>query len=260
MATLASASLRRLRPNHFSSPRTNFQKFNKESLLPKPSLALSLSSFQPQRTFKTSLPVFSGDSLSVHRDSPNNNEHTPFEFSAENYKEIDKILAKYPPHYKQSGIMPLLFLAQKQLGWVPLSAMNKIAKILQVPPMAVYEVASFYTMYNRNPVGKYHVQVCTTTPCMLCNGYGVLDAVKKKLGISVGETTKDGLFTLSEVECLGACANAPMLQVNEDFYEDLTPETTVQVLDALARGETPKVGPQNGRRVAEPKGGKNNFA
>ena len=107
-------------------------------------------------------------------------------------------------------------------------------------------------MYNRTPVGKHFVQMCTTTPCMVTGGYKVLDAIKKRLNIEVGETTPDKQFTLIEVECLGACVNAPMMQINDDYYEDLTPETAVAVIDQLAKGEKPKVGPQSGRKAAEP--------
>ena len=159
--------------------------------------------------------------------------------------------------------------------------MNKVAKILDMPPILVYEVASFYTMFNREPVGKHLVQVCTTTPCMLCDSTSIVNAIKSHLGISVGgaylvlatalssssfdcadaelvaETTKDNLFTLLEVECLGACVNAPMMQINDDFFEDLTPDSVVKVLEALKRGETPKPGPQRpDRRVCEPVGPK----
>ena len=133
--------------------------------------------------------------------------------------------------------------------------MVKVAKILDLPEIHVHEVATFYTMYNTQPVGKHFIQYCTTTPCMVEGAYDVLEAVKKRLGIQVGETTKDNLFTLAEVECLGACVNAPMMQINDDFYEDLTAETAVAVLDALARGDKPQVGPQGGKRkAAEPVG------
>lgn len=157
--------------------------------------------------------------------------------------------------------MPLLHLAQKQTehmpehgstGWVPLAAMNKIAKILDMPPMRVYEVATFYTMYNRTPIGVHNLQVCTTSPCMVCGAYEVLDALKKHLDVNVGETTKDGKFHLMEAECLGCCCNAPMMQIagpitNDAYYEDLTPENAINVVEQLARGETPKVGSQTGR-------------
>lgn len=191
--------------------------------------------------------------MSVHKDASNNNESTPFDFTLENYKVINQIMAKYPPNYERSAMIPLLDIAQRQHGgWLPLSAMNKVAKILNLPPMAVYEVASFYTMFNRNPVGKYHVQVCTTTPCMLRDAYDILDVCKKNLGIDVGETTKDGMFTLGEVECAGACVNAPVLSVGDDYYEDLTAESTNKILDAFKKGERPPMGPQTGRKSSEP--------
>jgi len=150
-----------------------------------------------------------------------------------------------------------LHLAQKQEGWLPLSAMNKVAKILELSPMAVYEVATFYTMFHRKKQGKYLLEVCTTTPCEICGSGKIVDAIQKHLGIKIGETTKDGLFTLHEVECLGACVNAPMMNIDEDYYEDLTPETTIKILEALKKGEKPKPGPQTSlRKVAEPPGGK----
>ena len=141
-----------------------------------------------------------------HRPAEDNMEETPFEFTKENYKEIKRVLNKFPSNYKQSGIIALCFIAQKQNdNFLTLSAMNKIAKILEVPPISVYEVSSFYTMFNREPVGKFHLQVCTTTPCMLRGAYDIMDTIKEKTGINHNmETSKDGLFTLQEVECLGA--------------------------------------------------------
>jgi NADH-quinone oxidoreductase E subunit len=133
--------------------------------------------------------------------------------------------------------------------------MIKVAKLLNLPEIHVHEVATFYTMYNTQPVGKYFIQYCTTTPCMVEGAYDIFKTIKQHLKIDVGETTPDNLFTLAEVECLGACVNAPMMQINDDFYEDLTNETAIAVLEALKRGEKPKVGPQSGkRRAAEPVG------
>ncbi|CAH8861539.1 unnamed protein product [Trichobilharzia szidati] len=198
--------------------------------------------------------------LFVHRETPENNSQTPFEFTDENKKRLDVIIGNYPPAHKAAAIIPALDLAQRQHGWLPISAMNKVAEILNVPAMRVYEVATFYTMFNREPVGKYHIQICTTTPCML-GGAGsdvILDALKKNLGIEPGQTTKDKMFTLSEVECLGACVNAPMMQINDDYYEDLTVEDTVRILEELKAGKKPKPGPQSGqggRFASEPKGG-----
>jgi NADH dehydrogenase (ubiquinone) flavoprotein 2 len=122
--------------------------------------------------------------------------------------------------------------------------MNKVADILKMPRMRVYEVATFYTMFIRHPIGKYHIQICTTTPCMLCNSDSILHAIEKKLNIHVGQTTKDKLFTLTEVECLGACVNAPMVQINDDYYEDLTPADIEQIIDDLKAGRKPKAGPR----------------
>ena len=143
----------------------------------------------------------------------------PFDFTPENYKIVNVILAKYPANYAQSAIIPLLDLAQRQCGnFLPVAAMDKVAAVCGVPAVRVYEVASFYTMFNRERVGKYFIQLCGTTPCMVNGAVEIKEAICKHLGIEDGETTKDGLFTLKEVECLGACANAPMVQINDDFY------------------------------------------
>ncbi|CAF4734145.1 unnamed protein product, partial [Rotaria socialis] len=155
-----------------------------------------------------------------------------------------------------AAVIPLLDLAQRQhQGWLPLSAMNKVAEVLKMPRMRVYEVATFYTMFNRNPIGKYHIQVCTTTPCWLCNSDGILKTIEKKLGIHVGQTTPDGLFTLVEAECLGACVNAPMLSINDDYFEDLTEKEISDILDEIKKGGKPKAGPRSTRFAAEPTGG-----
>ena len=134
---------------------------------------------------------------------------------------MNKILGKYPNNYKQSAIIPLLDLAQRQHGgWIPVAAMDKVAKIVEVSPVRVYEVASFYTMFNREKVGKYFIQLCGTTPCMICGSEDIKKTIQDHLGLKPGqESTDDGLFTLREVECLGACANAPMIQMNDDYYE-----------------------------------------
>ncbi|KAG5455265.1 ndufv2NADH dehydrogenase flavoprotein subunit 2 [Clonorchis sinensis] len=205
-------------------------------------------------------PRANSSGLFVHRDTPDNNPSTPFEFTEENKKRLDAIIACYPSAHKAAAMIPALDLAQRQHGWLPISAMNKVAEILGVPPMRAYEVATFYTMFNRQPVGKFHVQLCTTTPCML-GGVGsdlILDTIQKHLGIKAGQTTKDNLFTLTEVECLGACVNAPMMQINDDYYEDLTADDTIRILDELKAGKKPKKGPQSGqggRFASEPKGG-----
>lgn len=153
----------------------------------------------------------------AHINTPSNTIDTIFDFTSEEYDEINKILKKYPSNYKQSATIPLLYIAQKHCyNWVPLAAMNKIAEILEIHPMRVYEVATFYTMFNRRRIGKFHLQVCGTTPCMVRGSDDVFKAIKDYLGITQGQTTKDGLFTVSEVECLAACANAPMMQVNNE--------------------------------------------
>jgi NADH dehydrogenase (ubiquinone) flavoprotein 2 len=143
------------------------------------------------------------------------------------------VLSRYPSQYKKAAVMPLLDLGQRQHGFTSISVMNEVARILEMPPMRVYEVATFYTMYNRNPVGRFHVQCCTTTPCQLNGSDGIMKAIEEHLGIHHGETTADNMFTFTEVECLGACVNAPMVQINDDYFEDLTPEKTKQLLTAL---------------------------
>lgn len=176
-------------------------------------------------------PVASSAQLSSHRVDADNTAEKFFDFNDENYERVRAILGKYPSNYKQSGIIPLLDLAQRQVGnFLPLAAMNKVAEICEVPPMRVYEVAAFYTMFNREKVGKYFIQLCGTTPCMVCGSEEIKQTISDYLGIGDGETTADGKFTLLEVECLGACVNAPMVQLNDDFYENLTPETIVDVL------------------------------
>jgi NADH-quinone oxidoreductase subunit E len=184
-----------------------------------------------------------------------------FAWTAANAKQAKTIVARYPPGRQHSAIIPLLDLAQRQVGtetqtqgWLPIPVIEFVASELAMPYMRAYEVATFYTMFNLVPVGRFHVQVCGTTPCMLMGSDDVIAACKAK-GMAKGATTADGLFTLSEVECLGACANAPMVQINDDNYEDLTFDTTTAILDALARGETPKPGPQNGRQTSCPEGG-----
>lgn len=184
----------------------------------------------------------------VHRNTAENNPSIPFEFTSENLERAKEVVAKYPTQYKKSAVMPLLDLGQRQLGYCSISVMNYVAKLLEMPPMRVYEVATFYTMYNKKPMGKYHLQVCTTTPCQLCGSDGIMDAVKNHLGIKPGQTTQDKLFTLSEVECLGACVNAPMIGINDDYYEDLTPEATVELLTKLQKGEKITPGPINKKR------------
>ncbi|HVM84035.1 MAG TPA: NADH-quinone oxidoreductase subunit NuoE [Candidatus Binatia bacterium] len=178
-----------------------------------------------------------------------------FAFTEANLAEAKKHIAKYPKGRQASAVMPLLWLAQYQEGWVSRAAMDVVAGMLEMAPIRVYEVATFYTMYNLKPVGKHLVQVCRTTPCWLRGSDDLTEMCKKKLGIGLKETTADGKFTLMEVECLGACVNAPMVQINDDFYEDLTPESLAKVLDELAAGRQPKVGPQIDRLNSAPVGG-----
>ncbi len=178
-----------------------------------------------------------------------------FRFSDANMSAARAIIARYPAGRQASAVMPLLDLAQRQLGgWLTREAMDTVAEMLDMPPVRVYEVATFYTMYNLEPVGRHVVQICTTTPCWLKGSDAIVQACEKRLGIKLGETTRDGEFTLREVECLGACVNAPMAQIGDLYYEDLTPENTVALLDALERGQQPKPGPQSGRKSSEPAG------
>jgi NADH-quinone oxidoreductase subunit E len=184
-----------------------------------------------------------------------------FAWTDANAEQARIIIARFPVGREQSASLALLDLAQRQVGaetqtqgWLPVPVIEYVAKQIGVPYIRVYEVATFYTMYNLAPVGRYHVQVCGTTPCMLRGSDDVLAACKNK-GLVKGRTTPDGLFTLTEVECLGACANAPMVQINDDNYEDLTYDSTIAVLDALANGETPTPGSQIGRQVSCPEGG-----
>ncbi len=176
-----------------------------------------------------------------------------FKFSEENQKKIVEILAKYPSDRKKSAVMPLLDLAQRQNNnYISKEIIAEIATILEMPEIKVYEVASFYTMYNLKPVGKYLLQFCKTTPCMLRGIDQIIKDCKAKLGIEMDGTTIDGLFTLKEVECLGACVNAPVVQINDDFAEDLTSENFLKILDDLKEGKSFKVGSQTGRQCSAP--------
>jgi NADH-quinone oxidoreductase subunit E len=180
-----------------------------------------------------------------------------FDFTPENLDRARAHIAKYPPNRQTSAVLPLLDLAQRQHGgWLPRAAMDRVAAMLEMAPIRVYEVATFYTMLNLQPVGRYLLQACTTTPCWLRGSDEVVRACQNKLGIGVGGTTTDGLFTLVEVECLGACVNAPILQVNDDFYEDLDGPATEALLDALREGKQPPPGSIAGRRGSEPVGGR----
>ena len=179
-----------------------------------------------------------------------------FAFTAENLAAAQKIIARYPAERKQSAVIPLLDLAQRQnANWLPRAAMDAVAAFLEMPAIRVYEVANFYTMFNKEPVGKHLIQVCTTTPCWLRGSAEVVGACKKRLGINPGETTPDGQFTVIEVECAGACANAPVVAIGDDYYEDVDGVSIVALIDQLERGETPKAGSQIGRHGSCPAGG-----
>ena len=178
-----------------------------------------------------------------------------FSFRDELRPEIDRILAKYPEPRKQSAVMPLLHLAQRQHGgWLPRAALDHVADFLEMPKIRVYEVASFYDMYNTEPTGRIQVRVCTTTPCWLCGSDDIVKAARDTLGLEIGESSEDGRFFLREFECLGACCNAPMMWIDDDYYEDLDYAKAKAVLEALQRGETPTPGPQSGRKGSEPHG------
>jgi NADH-quinone oxidoreductase subunit E len=180
----------------------------------------------------------------------------PFAFTPENESRATKIVARYPEGRQGSAVLPLLDLAQRQIGgWLPKEAVEFVADRLGMPLIRVYEVVTFYSMFNLAPVGKYVINVCTTTPCALRGSGDIVDACKKRLGVGLDETTADGLFTVTEVECLGACVNAPMVAIGDDTYEDLDPAAMTRIIDMLARGETPKPGPQSERQGSEPKGG-----
>ena len=180
-----------------------------------------------------------------------------FEFTPVNVERARAHIAKYPPGREASAVLPLLDLAQRQMGgWVPRAAMDYVAGLLGMAPIRVYEVATFYTMFNLRPVGRYLLQVCTTTPCWLRGSDAVVAACEKKLGIGIGGKTEDGLFSMIEVECLGACVNSPVLQVNDDFYEDLDGPSTEALIDALRAGSPPPPGSVIGRHGSAPVGGK----
>lgn len=185
-----------------------------------------------------------------------------FEFTKKFKKTAKELIERYPTGRQQSAVMPLLDLAQRQIaeegakasppygGWIPRAAMDHIGGMLDMPNVKVYEVATFYSMYNTAPVGKNLIQFCTTTPCWLCGSGDIVKATQEHLGIGMGETTEDGKFSLMEVECLGACVNAPMVQINDDFYEDLTPDNMKDVLDTLSEDMKPTIGSQTGRKAS----------
>ena len=184
------------------------------------------------------------------------NQPDSFAFTRENEAEIKRIVAKYPKGRQASAVMPLLDLAQRQHdNWIPMKAIELIAQKLDMAEIRVLEVATFYTMFNLKPVGKYFLQACTTTPCWLRGSDNMMRCIKDRYGISSGETSECGRFTLLEVECLGACVNAPILQVNDDFYEDLDYASTGALLDSLEADAPLAVGSVAGRSGSEADGG-----
>jgi NADH-quinone oxidoreductase subunit E len=178
-----------------------------------------------------------------------------FVFTPENRTKAEAQIAKYPKGRQASAVIALLYLAQGQAGWVPQAAIEHVAEILGMPAIRVYEVATFYTMFHLAPVGKHHIQLCRTTPCWLRGSDAVRDTCLSKLGIGMGETTADGKFSLVEVECVGACVNAPAVQINDDMYEDLDAGKMSEIIDKLGRGETVKPGSQSGRQFSAPASG-----
>ena len=189
--------------------------------------------------------------MSIRR--PSKEQPETFEFNPTSLEAAKSIIAKYPMDKKQSAVMALLYIAQKQNNnWIPLAAMKYIGKLLDMPYIKVYEVATFYTMYNLAPVGKHFIQICTTTPCMIRGAYKLVEACKEKISENENELSKDQSCSWMEVECLGACVNAPMMQINDDYFEDLDKEKTLEILDKILNGKTPKAGSYRGRINNEP--------
>ena len=184
----------------------------------------------------------------VHSDQPND-----FQFTKENLLKMSEILEKYPKTNRKSAVMPLLYLAQKQNNnWIPLAALKHIAKLLSMPYISVYEVATFYTMYNLAPVGKHFIQVCTTTPCLIRGADKIVKLCKEKIAPKENEISKNGSCSWIEVECLGACVSAPMIQINNDYYEDLDEKNTAEILDSLIKDKPLKPGSYRGRENTSP--------
>ena len=181
------------------------------------------------------------------------NQPETFEFNEESMKVAKKNITNYPEGKQQSAVMALLYIAQRQNNnWIPLSAMKYIAKLLEMPYIKVYEVATFYTMYNLSPVGKYFFQICTTTPCMIRGAYDIVNVCKEKISDKENQLSKDKTCSWIEVECLGACINAPMMQINDDYYEDLSKEKTEKIINQIQNGEKPIPGSYRGRKNSEP--------
>ena len=177
-----------------------------------------------------------------------------FSFSGENLLKAKDIVKMYPKNYRESSIMPLLSMAQSQNdGWLPKKAIEYVSKFLNVPEMKVLEIATFYSMYNLSPVGKHHIEICTTSPCMLRGSDNLLEKLKNWIGINTGEITDDNKFSLNRVECLGACVNAPVVKINENYYEDLDLQSFEELINKLNSNKNVKIGPQSSRKGSEPK-------
>ena len=176
-----------------------------------------------------------------------------FEFNQDSLEAAKKILSNYPEGKEKSAVMALLYIAQRQNNnWIPLSAIKYIAKFLSMPYIKVYEVATFYSMYNLSPVGNFHVQICTTTPCMIRGAYKIVDICKKKISEKENVLSENGNCSWTEVECLGACISAPMMQINNDYYEDLDIKQSEKIIDEVLMGKKPKPGSYRGRINSEP--------
>ena len=184
----------------------------------------------------------------IHKEQPET-----FEFNEKSMEAANKIVSNYPDGRQQSAVMALLYIAQRQNNnWIPLSAIKYIAKYLNMPYIKVYEVATFYSMYNLSPVGNFHVQICTTTPCMIRGAYKIVDVCKKKISEKENVLSENGNCSWTEVECLGACINAPMMQINNDYYEDLDIKQSEKIIDEVLMGKKPKPGSYRGRINSEP--------
>ena len=181
------------------------------------------------------------------------NQPDSFEFNSDNLKTANKIISNYPKEKQQSAVMALLYIAQRQnQNWIPLVAIKYVGKMLNIPYIKVYEVATFYSMYNLAPVGKFFIQVCTTTPCMIRGAYDLIESCKEKISKKESEISENGNCSWVEVECLGACVNAPMTQINDDYYEDLDREKMNKIIDLCIKGEKPEPGSYTGRKNSEP--------
>ena len=184
----------------------------------------------------------------ISKEQPNT-----FEFNSENIGIAKKIISKYPSGKAKSAVMGLLYLAQRQNNnWIPLVAMKYIAKFLKIPYIKVYEIATFYSMYNLSPVGKYFIQICTTTPCMIRDAYELVKVCKEKISKNQNDLSKDNLCSWTEVECLGACVNGPMIQINDDYYEDLDKDNFEKIIDQILNKKKPQPGSYRGRKNSEP--------